>query len=703
MPYKKIMRIENSRLKALDYFIIVIISISAFIGIYGHKIILPTYTDWLLAGGDLTQEYLGWKAFCADKWSFPVGIISNLSYPSEISFMYTDPLPCAAIFFKLFKGILPQEFQYLGLWGVSCFVLMGVFAYRILSRFTPKRLHSILGAAIFLFTPTVFQRMFVHTPLSSQWLILFAIDACLVFNQNNNKRNFLVKILVLGLLGFSVHSYYFLFFGIILFGEALFMALKEKDFKQAIFFLLAYCCSGFFSLLMLGGFSGSVSAAGAGLGLNSFNINGFFNPQGFSKILQNLPLYGGLQYEGFAYLGAGILFLLVVVFIMLISDRHLKNKVCSNWEKVSCVAAIMLISTIASLGPIITLNDKAIVEIPLPTAIYNALSVFRCTGRIIWVTIYIVMLLVILYILTQIKNDRLITVFLLACLVFQIYDLSDIFAAEYNTFSSDNVYISSLGYAEKGVNAYNNDKVKHVVLTKEWYEVNPMELNDITNWALSNGWTMNTYYFARSIDNELQRNLISALNNPTEEDLYICPKDAYPSIINGKLHYFDAGKYYIAYTNEINGAKEINLKYSEYTLGTRINIRNDVDVCNGPLYIKNGILCNYPNFSWTHSEELNMGMLINSDSERIHGQINIAGVYKDQQRVIIFVNGKKVFDDMVRAEQGSLDFYFENPGKLQATEISMHFPESESPFSRGESLENRRLCLGIIDMLFTEA
>ena len=45
------------------YLSIIFISSLAFLLIYGHYVLIPTNTDWLLSGGDLSQHYLGWKAY----------------------------------------------------------------------------------------------------------------------------------------------------------------------------------------------------------------------------------------------------------------------------------------------------------------------------------------------------------------------------------------------------------------------------------------------------------------------------------------------------------------------------------------------------------------------------------------------------------------------------------------------------------------
>ena len=53
---KYLMYLNNKTLKL--YLIIAVLSSLIFCGIYGIKVLDPTYIDWLLTGGDLT-EYSG--------------------------------------------------------------------------------------------------------------------------------------------------------------------------------------------------------------------------------------------------------------------------------------------------------------------------------------------------------------------------------------------------------------------------------------------------------------------------------------------------------------------------------------------------------------------------------------------------------------------------------------------------------------------
>ena len=147
----------------------------AFVLIYGVKILNPLYTDWLLTGGDLSQHYLGWEFFRRSDWYFPLGLTDQLAYPLKTSVIYTDSIPIFAVFFKLFRSILPRQFQYFGIWGLLCFVLQGYYAAKILGERSSSKAVILAGSVFFIVSPIMVFRMYYHTALAAHWLILLAI------------------------------------------------------------------------------------------------------------------------------------------------------------------------------------------------------------------------------------------------------------------------------------------------------------------------------------------------------------------------------------------------------------------------------------------------------------------------------------------------------------------------------------------------
>lgn len=274
------------------YIAISFLTAATFCLIYGVRILNPTYTDWLMNGGDTTQHFLGWKAYRAGKWTFPIGYTDTLSYPTKTSVIFTDSIPCFAVIFKMLSPLLPTEFQYFGLWGIMCFILQGIFAARIIKHFTGSKHQIIIASVMFAFSTPLIQRMYGHTALAGQWIILFALETIFAYQSYYKSRKICVIWAIIGLLAPSIHIYYVLICGIILAGYCIADMASYKRFDRSLHVIAAYLLTAESVTWILGGFSSNVAAANDGLGKYSANLNTLFNPQGFSCILPTLPLYG---------------------------------------------------------------------------------------------------------------------------------------------------------------------------------------------------------------------------------------------------------------------------------------------------------------------------------------------------------------------------------------------------------------------------
>ena len=168
-------RMKNWMRQYIHIICIVILSLAVFLFLYGIHVIDVTNTDWLMAGGDLSQHYLGWQFFRFAPWQFQIGMMNTIAYPYSESVIFTDSIPLFCVMFKLFRGILPKEFQFFGLWGVFCFVLQGILAMRILGNYLQRKSEICLGTAFFLLTPVFIDRMYWHSALAAHFVILFSI------------------------------------------------------------------------------------------------------------------------------------------------------------------------------------------------------------------------------------------------------------------------------------------------------------------------------------------------------------------------------------------------------------------------------------------------------------------------------------------------------------------------------------------------
>lgn len=392
-----------------------------FVLIYGWDVVTVTNVDWLLDSSkreglwDLTQHYLGWEFYRKSPWQFPLGLVEGL-YSEAVSVVYTDSIPLFALLFKLFSPVLPEHFQYFGIFQLMCYGLMGGFSGLLARKWTRNPLLCQMTAFLFALSPAMMKRAFYHTALSAHFLVVAAI--CLwvyqeEIDQKGKRRSGIWWILLI-LLSAGINAYFTpMVLGIMLCAK-LQELLKANDKKRILVHIITETGGAIISLAVmcyvLGYFYGDVSASTTGLTDLSFNLLQFINPgndlcyidhrdylfttQNYSGILPTLPTVSGWQEEGFSYLGVGVLLLLIcnVVAGVVMRCRRETMRMERSW--IISIAFGMVIFTFLALSPKGTIGTRVLYDIAYPELIYKALSVFRSTGRLIWPVYYGLMALV---------------------------------------------------------------------------------------------------------------------------------------------------------------------------------------------------------------------------------------------------------------------------------------------------------------------
>lgn len=536
------------------YIIIGILSAVVFFTIYGVRILNPTYTDWLLCEQeDLAQHYLGWTAYRNSGWHFPPGTTDALSYPHLSSIIFTDSIPLMAVFFKILSPILPQDFQYFGFWGLLCFILQGILTLRIIKNYTNDMVSAILTSILFLFAPILLFRMFIHTALASQWIILLGLEP--IFAQakyENNKKIYIVAALM-AMLSSSVHIYFVLMSGIILAGICLADIITHRRFLRSFLLIVEYLCIAVLIVWLLGGFTGDNHATAGGLGAYSLNLNAFINPlNDWSCFFKSLPLtYPDAQQEGFAWLGAGIIFMLpfsAILFLGCGRTSQIYRKYAVKTLLPLCIVAGIAI--LLALSPTVTIGNRVLFTIKLPDPISGVWGIFRCTGRIAWISVYVLMLCtcVAAY---KLLNKKTFILLMLFSLSMQIYDSHEFIETTSIRYNSPRVYDSLESSAVWDIAA--KGEISHIVYCS------PREGNalyKLTNWALKHNKTMNTFYFARSND-LIDVSTKESLNNPSTDELFVFAADDFYVCMNYKLHYYAADGMIVGYVDKIEELDEV--------------------------------------------------------------------------------------------------------------------------------------------------
>lgn len=427
------------------YFLIgALIGAVLFVLIYGFSVLNVTNDAWLLTGKDLQQHYIGWKYYRDAAWTFPIGLHDGLTYPYKVSVLYTDSIPLFAIIFKALSPILPATFQYFGLFGLMCYMLNGGFAAILIAKFNKSKLMCAMGSILFVLSTPVLQRLFGlitensrHTSLAAHFLILAALAIWFYNEKFENRIKAGIAYAVLGALCVLIQMYIIFIVGGIMCGYLLHQVLRKRDWKRVGIVFGLFAVISFVTFYVVGGLSDVLIATGEGYGRYSANLNALINPYYYSSVFKSMPWCYD-QYEGFSYLGLGVLVLYAGMIIYLIvkavkrirrdSYKEVKQEIKKRYKKHRCgiisLVIVAIVFWVLAVSTRVYWGERIIVQVFPPEKVNTLLDVIRSSGRFMWVIMYLAILYAI-YLLTRfIKNGKIQKIILFVCICLQIFDLS---------------------------------------------------------------------------------------------------------------------------------------------------------------------------------------------------------------------------------------------------------------------------------------
>ncbi|HEX7556751.1 MAG TPA: DUF6311 domain-containing protein, partial [Leptolinea sp.] len=353
--------------------------------IYGAGTLDVSRVNWLFNLGDNAQHYLGWVFYRNDPWMFPIGFSRSLGYPGGTCMCFTDSIPLLAIPFKLLSYLLPATFQYFGLWTLLNFVLQGALAALILYEVTKSRTAAVMAPLFFCTADILLFRVFRYTPLSGQWIVLFALYIYFL-NKRETRWNWLWPLV--HCMAVLIQGYFFVMTFMIFCGALLERYLKDRKLLPIGKNLLINLASTALCMWLVGFFTDSVDMSDAGLGYFKANLNAFINPlAGWSRFFKPLPLAAG-TYPNVNYLGLGIILLFILGILTLVFWK--KKSPREVFASQTGLFLIIPVLGVFALSNVITWNDTVLFTYYLPAPLMRLWSVFRGTERMLWPVYYLI-------------------------------------------------------------------------------------------------------------------------------------------------------------------------------------------------------------------------------------------------------------------------------------------------------------------------
>ena len=558
--------------------------IAAFFAVVGISILNPRNINWLLADFDMTLEYLGWAFYRYGPWAFPIGLNPNFGLDISSSIIYSNSLPLFAMVFKPLSSLLGEPFQFWGLWILLCFVLQAWMAWLLLSLITKDLWIKTFATGLLLFSPPMLSQIGFHNSTIGHFPILAAIY--LVLRPTQNQRVLWWSILLPCTL--MIHPYTFAMLVALWLADLLDKLVIQK--KLSVLMVLLEMVCAFSTTILIAwqaGYFMNVSPGETGFGTYRMNLLALFDPSGFDaanwSYLYALPwVRANNNYEGFVYLGLGLMTVLLISLPMMTRQRDKFVKLLGQHIFILlCLICLTLFALSNNIG-----IGPWTFSIPLTPKLFSIASILRASARMFWPVFYVIAITGI-YFLIRGYSKKVVTTVLGIALAIQIMDTSGAWLEIKHKINHPGAQpVSSLS------DPFWVDAAQHykkVVRVPVWNEQAIWE--KFANYAAQNQLGTNSVFMGRVDQQKIERSNqkikeMLAQGKFESDTLYIVEDNFVPQFANAmnpqadllarfnEVNVFAPGWKSCQNCLRINGAAQINPKISNERL-TRIGERID--------------------------------------------------------------------------------------------------------------------------------
>lgn len=510
-----------------------------FVALYGVQVLNPACVDWILnnPSPDPSQHYLGWAFFRQSAVHLPyIGANYSDIYPYRTSILFTDSIPLLALVCKLFDPVLPVRFQYFGWWGLACYALQGGLGQAILARLggvrkeqTARCWATVAGAGIVVLFPALTMRMFAHTALAANWLILLAVwlwlqsDALLP-----TTRSACLAWAGMGILCAGIHLYYLPMVGIVLVGYALRRGLQKRGVAAVLLPVASFCAAAGAELVVLGAFAA--------------NFAGYSNGYLSGADLLNLVVPGiEASWEQNVYIGLGAVAVLVLAAVSLVV-ACVRGKIrfgafCrrhGGWMFAG--TAVLVLDAVAAMGNTLTLGGHTLGTIPIPQALMDFWAMFSSCARLAWLAGLLLTLLAGGVVL-RLWSGRGAVVLLAVCALLQGYGQRDELVSRFTRYHDADTYADQTILTDPAWETLAaSGRFSHLAFVSFDFEHD--EFWDLAAFAADHGWTSNSFYMGHMDGNLAAMTLAGEMNTLSPDTLYAFIDEDELSRTSFALHYY---------------------------------------------------------------------------------------------------------------------------------------------------------------------
>jgi len=366
----------------------------------------PTNLSWLV--GDPATYYIGWELFRQDPHlHWPLTFTDRIGYPLGDSIAFMDPNPLLLLLLKPFSSLLPTPFQYLGIAALLAVSLQFFFAARLFRSLLGGNVFGVLLPSLFfLIAPPLTWRFLGHYALANHWLLVAALClfVCLQRGTGDNHSKLLFLSALLGAVAVAINAY-LAFIVLVMMSAGVITGWwrHRLAFRGACAIFVATAAACLVCAFSVGLIRGDGGYGGGGYRLYSMNLLAPINPGSFGALfLPSMPYLNPHQYEGYNYLGAGVLMLAIMLLPSVLRNRLRRFTAA----EVVPLAMACLFLTAMAVSTKVSAGSVLIADLDPHETLSKYLGVFRASGRLFWGPYYVILMAILATAFTVWKPKR---------------------------------------------------------------------------------------------------------------------------------------------------------------------------------------------------------------------------------------------------------------------------------------------------------
>lgn len=342
----------------------------------------------LQGGNDIANYLIAYFYYVQSPWALPLFYVSALGTPVGTNVIFTDFVPAVGLVGKLVHSITGARVNLYGGYLFLCFVLPGVMmALVLIAARVYYGLAAVLGAIFASSTPAMLWRGGLgHVPLQAHYLLIGALALYLFSLKKPAWRGLAAMWVGYLILAYLTNIYLFAMVGTVWLCVLVQRRLDGLSTTSSAVGTGAVTVVAVLIVIALGGQFGAGTPLpfGWGYGYYSMNLASPFVPQSsglFPGGKRVIDATGG-QYEGFNYLGLGLLVASLLVLPAEVGwlTRNVKRHV-------ALFVAFMVLTAFA-ISNRVYVGHRLLFELPLPHYFPALVATFRSSGRFFWLICY---------------------------------------------------------------------------------------------------------------------------------------------------------------------------------------------------------------------------------------------------------------------------------------------------------------------------